>query len=171
MKGSRIAKGELAGNFPAIGYMQKRKRKLWSVKNELLTKSREAMLCSVQIFNNPNVMFKSESFIVLSTIAWTYLLHAYFREMKVDYRYYDQRPKTKRYHKGWELADFFRTLDKIFTCVMLVLMVDDDQEDWDILRDAIHHVVHPMYLDDQGFLDPDCDAIYSLVCSRKKVLT
>ena len=54
--------------------MVRKKRKLFSIKNELLTKSREAMLCAVQIFNNPNVVFKSESFIVLSTIAWTYLL-------------------------------------------------------------------------------------------------
>lgn len=90
--------------------MSTRKRKLWSVKNELLTKSREAMLCAVQIFNNPNIAFKSESFIVLSNIAWTYLLHSYFKAKNIDYRYFDQRPKSKKYHrtkrgsyKFWEL--------------------------------------------------------------------
>ena len=41
-----------------------RKRKMKSLKDELLIKSREAMLSAVQIFNNPNMMFKSESFIV-----------------------------------------------------------------------------------------------------------
>ena len=46
----------------------KRNRKIGSVKIELLTKSREAMLAAVQIFNNPNIQFKSESFIVLSII-------------------------------------------------------------------------------------------------------
>lgn len=90
--------------------MPKRKRKVWSVRNELLTKSREAMLCAVQIFNNPNVVFKSESFIVLSNIAWTYLLHSYYREQGIDYRYYEQKTHRKRYDKTkrgsfkyWEL--------------------------------------------------------------------
>lgn len=90
--------------------MGKRNRKLWSVKNELITKSREAMLCAVQIFNNPNIVFKSESFIVLSNIAWTYLMHSYFRGNGIDYRYYEQRAQRKRYDKTkrgsfkyWEL--------------------------------------------------------------------
>ena len=71
--------------------MAKRSRKIWSIKSELLTKSREAMLCAVQIFNNPNIIFKSESFIVLANISWTYLLHAYYRNNKIDYRYYEQK--------------------------------------------------------------------------------
>ncbi len=90
--------------------MAKRNRKLWSVKNELLTKSREAMLCAVQVFNNPNIVFKSESFIVLSNIAWTYLLHAYYREKAIDYRYYELKKAYKKYdktkkgaYKYWEL--------------------------------------------------------------------
>jgi len=88
----------------------KRKRKIWSVKNELLTKSVESMLCAVQIFNNPNIVFKSESFIVLSNIAWTYLLHAYYREKGVDYKYYKKTGQRKKYdktkqgaYKHWEL--------------------------------------------------------------------
>lgn len=88
----------------------KRKRKVRSIKNELLVKSREAMLCAVQIFNNPNISFKSESFIVLQNIAWTYLLHAYFRGMKVEYRYWRQAGKRRKFdkttkgaHKYWEL--------------------------------------------------------------------
>jgi len=86
------------------------KRKIRSIKNELLTKSREAMLCAVQIFNNPTVVFKSENFIVLSNIAWTYLLHAYYREKHIDYRYYKKTGKRKKYdktkqgaYKHWEL--------------------------------------------------------------------
>ena len=74
-----------------------RNRKVGSIKSELLTKSREAMLCAVQIFNNPAIVFKSESFIVLSTIAWTYLLHAYYRSKKVDYRYFTQGAKRKKF--------------------------------------------------------------------------
>lgn len=90
--------------------MVKRHRKLGSVKNELIQKSREAMLAAVQIFNNPNIQFKSESFIVLAIIAWTYLLHAYYREKKIDYRYFKQKAKKKRFkltkngaRKHWEL--------------------------------------------------------------------
>jgi hypothetical protein len=86
------------------------KRKVHSVKTELLTKSREAMLCAVQIFNNPSISFKSESFIVLSIVAWTYMLHAYYRTQNIDYRYFEQRglrkkfDKTKRgSYKFWEL--------------------------------------------------------------------
>ncbi|WP_141696814.1 DUF3644 domain-containing protein, partial [Methylophaga muralis] len=68
--------------------MAKRSRKLGSVKAELLTKSRESMLAAVQIFNNPNILFKSESFVVLSIISWTYLLHAYYRSRNIEYRYF-----------------------------------------------------------------------------------
>jgi hypothetical protein len=90
--------------------MGKRQRKLYSIKEELLIKSREAMLCAVQIFNNPNIHFKSESFIVLANISWTYFLHAYYKEKGIDYRYYKQGPKIKKYdrtskgaYKYWEL--------------------------------------------------------------------
>ena len=68
------------------------------------------MLTAVQIFNNPNIQFKSESFIVLSNIAWTYLLHAYYRTKKIEYRYFKQHGKRKRFdktkkgaYKYWEL--------------------------------------------------------------------
>jgi len=78
--------------------MTTRNRKIGSVKNELLLKSKESMLSSVQVFNNPNIQFKSESFIVLSVIAWTYLLHAHYRNNKVEYRYFDQGEKRKSFH-------------------------------------------------------------------------
>lgn len=90
--------------------MSKRNRKVGSIKTELLTKSREAMLTAVQVFNNPNIQFKSESFIVLSIISWTYLLHAYYRSKKIEYRYFEMHggrkkfDKTKRgAYKYWEL--------------------------------------------------------------------
>jgi hypothetical protein len=90
--------------------MPGRKRKIGSIRIELLTKAREAMLCAVQVFNNPNIVFKSENFIVLSNIAWTYLLHAYYRENDIDYRYFQQKAERKRFdrtrsgaYKYWEL--------------------------------------------------------------------
>ena len=87
-----------------------RSRKVHSVAIELTVKSREAALSAVQIFNNPPIRFKSESYIVLMTIAWTYLLHAHYRKQKIEYRYFDSSgkrrkfPKTKRgSDKYWEL--------------------------------------------------------------------
>lgn len=94
----------------------KRNRKIWSLKEEILAKSREAMLCAVGIFNNPNIQFKSESFIVLSNIAWMYLLHAYYREKNIEHRYFKQAGKVRRFDKTkkgafkyWELE---RCLDE-----------------------------------------------------------
>lgn len=96
--------------------MAKRQRKYWSLKEELLVKSREAMLSAVQIFNNPNVQFKSETFIVLSNIAWMYLMHAHYKEKKIEYRYFKKSGKTRRFektkrgaYKFWELE---RCLDE-----------------------------------------------------------
>lgn len=90
--------------------MTKRIRSRKSKKTELLVKARESMLSAVQIFNNPNIQFKSETFIVLSNIAWMYLMHAYYRGKRIEYRYHDQLEKRKRYHrtkrgafKYWEL--------------------------------------------------------------------
>jgi hypothetical protein len=87
-----------------------RKRRYGSIKFELLKKSREAAIAAVQIFNNPNIYFKSELFIVTIVIAWTYFLHAYYRGKKIDYRYYNIEGKRKKYdttkkgaHKYWEL--------------------------------------------------------------------
>lgn len=48
---------------------KKRNRRIGSIKNELLCKSREAALAAVQIFNNPNISFKTETYIVLMIIA------------------------------------------------------------------------------------------------------
>lgn len=58
------------------------------------------MLSAVQIYNNPLVTFKTESFIVLSMIAWTYLLHAYYRANHIDYRYFSKKGRRKRYSRN-----------------------------------------------------------------------
>ncbi len=85
-------------------------RRTYSVSAELLTKSREAALAAVQIFNSPLITFRSEIFIVLMGIAWTYLLHAYYRKEGIEYRYFEQKNKRRVFdktksgaHKHWEL--------------------------------------------------------------------
>lgn len=89
-----------------------RKRSIYSERVELIEKSREAMLSAVQLYNNPLVSFKTESFIVLSQIAWTYLLHAYYRGKRIEYRYcrlVNKRRKFTRNADGtiryWDLKE------------------------------------------------------------------
>ena len=81
--------------------------------DELLIKSREAMLLAVQAYNNPKSHFRSEVFIVTAIIAWTYLMHAYYKLNGVDYRYSRTKAdgsleiaKTKYgAEKYWELGE------------------------------------------------------------------
>lgn len=87
-------------------------RRLFSEKVDLLLKSREAALSAVQIYNNPLVTFKTESFIVLFIIGWTYLLHAYYRSRRIDYRYYTVPEKRKKFVRNpdgsikyWDLKE------------------------------------------------------------------
>ncbi len=85
-------------------------RRIHSLRTELLAKAKEATLTAIKVFNDPLIKFKSETFIVLMMIGWTYLLHAHYRSQQIDYRYYEQGPKRRKYHrtkrgayKYWEL--------------------------------------------------------------------
>lgn len=55
--------------------------------DELLIKAREAMVAAVHTFNSAGLTFRAELFIVTAIIAWTYLLHSWFRREGIDYRY------------------------------------------------------------------------------------
>src|ERR1019366_7245769 len=77
--------------------MAKHKRRFGSVAKELVKKAREAMLTAVQIYNSPQIEFKSELFIVTTVIAWTYLLHAFYRKKGVEYRQFRQTGKRRRF--------------------------------------------------------------------------
>jgi hypothetical protein len=90
--------------------MPKKKGSLGSIRQELVRKAREAALCAIRTYNDPLIRFKSETFVVLMVIAWTYLLHAHYRSKGVDYRYFTPGPKRKKYDrtkrgafKFWEL--------------------------------------------------------------------
>jgi hypothetical protein len=75
--------------------------------DELLVKAREAMIAAVHIFNSAGLYFRAELFIVTAIIAWTYLLHAYFRREGIDYRY-KKGGSIEKTHSGadkfWELG-------------------------------------------------------------------
>jgi hypothetical protein len=79
--------------------MPRRKRRFGSVAAELVKKAREAMMTAVQIFNNPQMEFKSELFIVAAVIAWTYLLHAYYRKKGIEHRQHRKLGERKRFSK------------------------------------------------------------------------
>ena len=76
-----------------------RQRRVKSIKDELIKKSREAMLAAVQIYNNPQIQFKAETFITLVIIGWTYLIHAFFRSKNIDYRYYSENKGRRAFLK------------------------------------------------------------------------
>jgi hypothetical protein len=85
-------------------------RRIYSFKLELINKSKEAALTAIKVFNDPLIKFKSESFIVLMMIAWTYLLHAYYRSKGIEYRYFKQGLMRRKFdrtkygaYKFWEL--------------------------------------------------------------------
>jgi hypothetical protein len=76
-----------------------------------VAQSQDAALTGVQVFNNPLIKFKSETFIVLMNIAWTYLLHAHYRRKGIEYRYYRRSGTRRRFDrtddgsfKYWDLS-------------------------------------------------------------------
>lgn len=93
-------------------------RRISSLKNALIKKSREAMMAAVQIYNNPQITFKSEMFIVNAIIAWTYLLHAYYRDNNIEYRYFKMTGSRRKFNKTkhgeykyWELEKCLNSED------------------------------------------------------------
>lgn len=80
--------------------------------DELLIKAREAMIAAVHIFNGAGLTFRAELFIVTTIIAWTYLLHAWYRRAGIDYRYKDRAGVIQQTKHGaecyWELAKCLR---------------------------------------------------------------
>lgn len=54
-----------------------------SIDDERLVRAREAMILAVQIFNSASLLFKTEVFLVLANVAWTYLLHDFYERKKV----------------------------------------------------------------------------------------
>jgi Protein of unknown function (DUF3644) len=80
--------------------------------DELLIKAREAMIAAVHIFNSAGLTFRVELFIVTAVIAWTYLVHAFFRREGIDYRYYRTVNGTRGVEKTDNGAEKFWELGK-----------------------------------------------------------
>lgn len=80
--------------------------------DELLVKAREAMTAAVHTFNGAGLYFRAELFIVTAIIAWTYLLHEYYRRKGVDYRHKKGGVVQKTpsgADKYWELSQCIST--------------------------------------------------------------
>lgn len=77
---------ELDGFLEAWPYLDPRTG-LHLQGDELFIKARDAMIAAVHTFNSAGLYFRAELFIVMSIIAWTYLLHAYYKREGIDYRH------------------------------------------------------------------------------------
>jgi hypothetical protein len=75
--------------------------------DELLIKAREAMIAAVHTFNSAGLTFRAELFIVTAVIAWTYLLHAWFKREGIDYRHTKNQNAQKVVVKTPSGADKF----------------------------------------------------------------
>lgn len=121
-----------------------RSRKIGSIKNELATKAREAMLSAVQVYNNPNIHFKAETFVVLAIIAWTYLMHAYYKKQNIEYCYFSKtKGGRKKYDKTKHGAKKHWELERCIDCADSPLDVEVAQN----LRFLIglrHEIEHQM---------------------------
>ena len=94
----------------AINPMERRKRAPNRVPS-LISASREAALNAIQSYNNPLTKFKSETFIINMTVAWTYLLHAFYIRRRVDIRYFQIMSEARRFdrtqgrgYRYWDLS-------------------------------------------------------------------
>jgi hypothetical protein len=125
----------------------------------LVAQSQDAALTAVQVFNNPLIRFKSENFIVLMNIAWTYLLHAHYRQTGVEYRYFRGTGKGRRYDRTADGSFKYWDLRK---CVAAAECPLDNETKKNLvfligLRDEITHHMSPA-------LDQFVSARYQACC-------
>ena len=115
------------------------------LNDELLIKAREAMLFAVQNYNNPRTYFRSEIFIVTAIIAWTYLLHAYYKMQNVDYRYKVKRKDgTEDIYKTKQGADKYWDLSKCLKAPQCPIDNDGAKRNLEFLIDIRHEIEHRM---------------------------
>lgn len=76
--------------------------------DELLIKAREAMIAAVHVFNSTGLTFRAELYIVSAIVAWTYLLHAFYKREGVPYTYKDRKTPHGA-DKYWDLSQCIQT--------------------------------------------------------------
>jgi hypothetical protein len=70
------------------------------------------MIAAVHVFNGVGLHFRAELFVVTAIIAWTYLLHAFFKMRNVDFRYYKTVAGTREVEKTKNGADKYWDLER-----------------------------------------------------------
>src|SRR4051794_23777563 len=116
-----------------------------SIASRLVGQSQDAALTAVQVFNNPLIRFKSENFIVMMNLAWTYLLHASYRNQRIEYRYHGGSGKGRRYDRTADGSFKYWDLRK---CLIVRECPLDNETKKNIsfligLRDEITHHMSP----------------------------
>ena len=115
------------------------------LNDELLIKAREAMLLAVQSYNNPRTYFRSEVFIVTAIIAWTYLLHAYYRTQNVDYRHkVTKKDGTFGNQKTKKGEDIYWELSKCLKAPECPITDEGTKRNLNFLIDIRHEIEHRM---------------------------
>lgn len=126
-------------------------RKCFSERIKIIEKSREAALSAVQIFNNPLMTFKTESYIVLFNIAWMYLLHACYRSKNIDYRYYEIKNIRKKYELNSDGTKRYWDLMKCLKCRECPLD-ENTKNNLKFLIGLRNHIVHQNVPDLDAYL-------------------
>ncbi len=88
------------------GYIGRLPRK-GAVRN-LVVKSIESSVLSVEVYNKPTVQFRTAAFCSLMIVAWTAALHAVFERDGVTYYYKKKNGRFERVDgdkRAWELAN------------------------------------------------------------------
>jgi hypothetical protein len=134
-------------------------RRFHSVAIRLVAQSQDAALTGVQVFNNPVIRFKSETFIVLMNIAWTYLLHAHYRRAGVEHRYFHREGNRRRFERTGDGSFKYWDLSKCLSAQESPLDVPTKKnlEFLIGLRDEITHHMSPV-------LDQFVSARYQACC-------
>jgi hypothetical protein len=101
-------------------------------------KAREAMIAAVHLFNSAGLTFRTELFVVTAIIAWTYLMHAWFRRKGIDYRYKGSDGAIKQTKGGaecyWELGHCLRHTKSPIPCGAL--------QNLEFLTELRHEIEH-----------------------------
>lgn len=109
--------------------------------DELLIKAREAMIAAVSTFNGAGLHFRTEIFIVTSIIAWTYLLHAFYRREGIDYRYWKSSTSGREVAKTQHGAEKFWELGKCLRCDRCPLNIAE-RANLEFLLELRHEIEH-----------------------------
>ena len=103
------------------------------------------MLLAVQSYNNPRTYFRSEVFIVTAIIAWTYLLHAYFKKQNIDYRHKVRRKDgTTDISKTRQGEDRYWELSKCLRVAQCPIDEEGTKRNLEFLIEIRHEIEHRM---------------------------